>query len=138
MLHLRHEALLGNVVSKDLPQVLDLVIPQVTLIDELSRAFRCHVKHFDPVEKRLKHARAPASIRLSQVVRQPAPFKPDTARIMDFSSGNIDIALLGKDLVIKRFAEIRPELLNNFSRRVDLPAVENEQALECALSLIHI
>ena len=50
MLHLRHEALSGNVVSKDLPQVLDLVIPQVALIDELSRAFRCHIKHLDSVE----------------------------------------------------------------------------------------
>lgn len=52
---------------------------------------------------------------------------------MDFSSGNIDIALLGKDLVILGLAKIRSELLDNFRRRVDLPAVENEQTLECAL-----
>ena len=52
---------------------------------------------------------------------------------MNFPAGNIDIALLGKDLVIKRLAKVRPQLLDDFRRRVDLPAVENEQTLEGAL-----
>ena len=52
---------------------------------------------------------------------------------MDFSSGNIDSTLLRENLVKKRFAEIRPQFLDDFRRRVDLPAVENEQALEGAL-----
>lgn len=50
MLHLRHEALSGNVVCQNGAQAFDLVIAQVALIDELSRAFRCHIKHLDPVE----------------------------------------------------------------------------------------
>ena len=50
MLHLRHESLFGDVVCQNGAQALDLVIPQVALIDELSRTFRCHIKHFDTVE----------------------------------------------------------------------------------------
>ena len=50
MLHLRHEAFFGDVVRQNGAQALDLVIPQVALIDELSRAFGRHIKHLDPVE----------------------------------------------------------------------------------------
>lgn len=47
MLHLCHEAFFGGVVCQNGAQALDLVIAQVTLIDELSRAFGRHIKHLE-------------------------------------------------------------------------------------------
>ena len=50
MLHLRHKSLFGDVVRQDGTQALNLVVAQVALIDELSRAFGCHIKHLDSIE----------------------------------------------------------------------------------------